>query len=424
MPIAWTRFEQAPRDSAERRLLVAGFVDALGTGLLLPLSVIYLTRIVGLSAPQVGGGLTVAGCIGVAVTPFSGVLLDRWDARVIVVACFALSAVGFLAYIAVSSFASFLVAATAVQVASRVERPATALLVLRVRSGSDQVLGLAWQQTVRNLGYGVGGLLAALALLIHGRGPFDAVLAVNATSYVIAGWLVLQLPAVPAIAATAGATSGTYRDVFHDRTFVGLASLNVLVALHDSMLRVAMPLWIITRTHAPSALTGLLFALNTLLVVIGQVRASREVAARRAIDHSYLAAAASLSLCGGAFALAAGAPPAIAIALLVLALAALTLAELENTAGEAFLSLELAPAALRGRYISLFKSSMALQQALGPALVTLVLVHWGRLGWLALAVIAATGALASRHLGTRELARRTAPRPRPAGDMPAVDCAQ
>jgi hypothetical protein len=34
MPIAQTRFEQAPRHSAERRLLVAGFVDALGTGLL------------------------------------------------------------------------------------------------------------------------------------------------------------------------------------------------------------------------------------------------------------------------------------------------------------------------------------------------------------------------------------------------------
>ncbi|MCP9486459.1 MAG: hypothetical protein MSC30_11400 [Gaiellaceae bacterium MAG52_C11] len=64
------------------------------------------------------------------------------------------------------------------------------------------------------------------------------------------------------------------------------------------------------------------------------------------------------------------------------------------------------PARLRGRYLSVFKTSMALQQAIGPALVTIALVSWGQMGWFALALVLAAGALASRRLGGRELARR------------------
>ena len=95
------------------------------------------------------------------------------------------------------------------------------------------------------------------------------------------------------------------------------------------------------------------------------------------------------------------------------ALAALTVAELENSAGEAFLSIGLAPKPLRGRYISLFKTSMALQQALGPALVTIALVQLGRGGWLVLALVSGTAALASRELSARNPRRDAAPRGRP-----------
>ena len=49
----------APRDRDQRRVLLVALADALGTGLFLPISVIYLTRIVGLSATRAGLGLTI-----------------------------------------------------------------------------------------------------------------------------------------------------------------------------------------------------------------------------------------------------------------------------------------------------------------------------------------------------------------------------
>jgi dipeptide/tripeptide permease len=159
-----------------------------------------------------------------------------------------------------------------------------------------------------------------------------------------------------------------------------------------------MPLWIVSRTHAPAALTGLLFALNTVLVVVAQLPISKAVAKHHGIGRSYALAAAAFCACGVAFALAAGASAAVAIALLVFAIAAQTWAELENTAAEAFLSVELAPPALRGQYIGLFKTSMAVQQSIGPIIVTVAIVHFGRLGWLLLGAIAALATVISRSL--------------------------
>src|SRR5262249_15538380 len=80
-----------------------------------------------------------------------------------------------------------------------------------------------------------------------------------------------------------------------------------------------------------------------------------------------------------------------------------------TSAGEWFLSVNLAPARLRERYLSVFKTSMAIQQAAGPVLVTAALTGWGRLGWLALAVLLAAGTLASRRLAARETGRRLSP---------------
>jgi hypothetical protein len=61
------------------------------------------------------------------------------------------------------------------------------VLTLGVTPRPRQVDALAWQSSLRNLGYGVGGLLAALALLVHGKTPFVVLLAANAASYVLAG---------------------------------------------------------------------------------------------------------------------------------------------------------------------------------------------------------------------------------------------
>jgi hypothetical protein len=318
------------------------------------------------------------------------------------------SAVGFIAYLEVDSLATFILVAIVIQFASRMDRPATAVLVLGIAPGRDRAEALAWQSTVRNFGLGLGGLLAGLALLIRGRTPFDVLLASNAASYVIASVLVLRLPDIRPRASGSAKRSEkpSFRLVVRDRAYMGLACLNVLVCLHDSVLIVAMPLWISLHTKAPLWMSGLLFALNTVLVVLLQVRATRRATTPKGINRSYRTAAVGFALAGVFFAISAGPGRFTAILLLVLAVSALTAGELNATAGEQFLSTELAPEHLRARYLSVYKTSMSVQQAIGPFLVTVVLVHWGRVGWSVIAMILVAGSLGIERLGGGQAARR------------------
>jgi hypothetical protein len=143
----------------------------------------------------------------------------------------------------IDSYGSFVPLAAVLQLANRMERPATAALVLGVSAGPARVRSLAWQQTARNLGYGIGGLLASLALLAHGKWPFVLLLVTSAASYVVAHAFGCRRSARP---HESGERAG-YRAVIHDRRYMGLA-------LHDSVLAVGMPLWILTQTSAPLAI--------------------------------------------------------------------------------------------------------------------------------------------------------------------------
>src|SRR5260221_5517923 len=70
-----------PPAGAARILAVNGFVGSLGTGLFLTGSVLYYTRVVGLSDAQVGLGLSVAGICGMLGSVPIGRLADRWGPR-------------------------------------------------------------------------------------------------------------------------------------------------------------------------------------------------------------------------------------------------------------------------------------------------------------------------------------------------------
>jgi dipeptide/tripeptide permease len=153
---------------------------------------------------------------------------------------------------------------------------------------------------------------------------------------------------------------------------------------------------------------GILFALNTLLVVVLQVRVSRRITSPSGITRSYRTAAIGFIAATACFAFTAGAGPVLAIVLLVLAVSALTLGEIEVTAGEQFLSTELAPERYRGTYIGVYSSSMSVQQAIGPALVTAVLAASGRAGWSAIALILVAGSAGSLRLAARHAPARLA----------------
>jgi MFS family permease len=71
---------------AQRIIVFSGLVDALGTGLFLAVSTLFFVNQVGLSATQVGLGLSVAGAVGFFASVPVGSLGDRFSARNVLIA--------------------------------------------------------------------------------------------------------------------------------------------------------------------------------------------------------------------------------------------------------------------------------------------------------------------------------------------------
>src|SRR5712671_4678253 len=75
-------------------LLIAGnAVSALGTGLVLPLTLIYLHQVRGIALPEVGFLLATSGAVGLIAVPLAGVALDRFGARTVLIVVLAGQAV-------------------------------------------------------------------------------------------------------------------------------------------------------------------------------------------------------------------------------------------------------------------------------------------------------------------------------------------
>lgn len=374
----------------------------------LPVTVLFFTRSAGLPAVTVGAGLSASGVAGLAVAPLGGHLLDRMDARWVLLVALGVRAACYGAYATVHSVTVFLPLVCIAGAASQAGRPARNVLATQVAPATERVHLLAVVATARNVGFGLGGLLASAALASDSRPGYLAVLWVNAASYVIAGTLLPGMPARRSPPAPRREMPRQRRAVLHDHAYVLLAALNAVVLVSDSVLVVGVPLWLAQATEAPRALTGVLFTLNTVMVVTLQIPAGRSGAtvpgAARAYRRGGLAFAGACAL----FAFAARLGPVPASVALVLGVMALTGCEVWGSTGEWGISLGLAPESARGQYLSLYSMGFGVQKMLGPVLVTVVVISGGQLGWLVLGT-AVLGAGASASFAARRVARRRTP---------------
>ena len=84
---------------SRRALLVALAIDNFGSGLFLPLALIYVTRVVGLPLGVAGSTVALGTAIGLLVPPLAGRLVDRIGPRPVVIAAQLLQAAGALGYL-------------------------------------------------------------------------------------------------------------------------------------------------------------------------------------------------------------------------------------------------------------------------------------------------------------------------------------
>jgi MFS transporter len=376
-------------------LLVAG-VDAIGTGLFMPVTALFFVRVSDLSIGAVGIGLSVAGLGGLLATLPAGSAVDRLGARRVLLWCYPASALGYVGYTLVHSFLVVLPLIVLVRVAERGARPALNALTAQVALDADRARLFGMMRALRNAGFGIGGLLATGALAIGGDLPLLALTTGNAVSFALATVAVARL-AERGGHAPAPERAG-YRLLLRDRRYLALSVVSILPGLNRALMLVGVPLWLTTRTSAPAWLAGPLFTLNTVLVVVLQVRASHGTDSVPGAARAYRVAAAPLLATGVLLAVAAGPAAGVGAALMIAGVVTLAIGEVWAAAGEWGLALGSAPPELRGRYLAVAALALAAEDAVGPGLTTIAITT-GKVGMIALAALMAAGALAITPLG-------------------------
>lgn len=368
-----------PTDPAGRTFALATLLNTTGNGMFFTVSAIYFTRSVGLSPVQVGVGLTVAGLLGLLAGVPAGHLGDVRGPRNLLVALALVEGVGVAAYTVVDGFATFLLAACVVTIVDRAANAVRNGMVAALGPPEGRVALRAYLRAVTNVGITVGAPAGGIALAVDTRTAYVVVILANSATFVAAALVLLRLPAVPARPHTG---DGPRLAVLRDRPFVAVTAVHAVMAMHFSLLDVALPLWIVRETTAPRWMVAVTLLVNTLTVVGVQVRMSRGVLTPADGAVALRRAGVVLLAACLVFALAGAVPAPAAVALLLGGALVHVTGEILQSAGGWAVSFGLAPEAHAGQYQGFFSTGMSAAFMLAPAVLTTLCVTWGWPGWV------------------------------------------
>lgn len=386
-------------DRTTRGLIVSSFIDAMGNGLFLSGSVLYLTRAVHLSNAEVTFGLTTAGLIGFLTTVPVSMIADRTGAGRLLIFLQFWRLIGFVGYAFVTNYIQYLAAAAFIALGDRVAQPVLQTVVGTAVTKERRVATMAWIRSTRNAGLTSGALLASLAVSVDSLWSYRAIILADAATFLASGLLLyaLRLPNETRAARQAPIAPWTLlRAMTKERRYLCLTLLNGLLCLHTTVLSVGIPLWVSQHTDLPTTAVPVLIAVNTVLAVALQPWAAYGISTLTQAGRRCLHAGLALAVACLQFAFAPELGAVATAAVLATAVICHTLGEVWQAAGGWEISYALSSEDRRGTYLGIFSLGSTGIQIIGPAVVVLGVVGSGPTGWVLLGAAFAVTGLAVR----------------------------
>ncbi|MFD3758798.1 MFS transporter [Streptomyces sp. NPDC058622] len=379
----WVARGLIPERGPRRTLALASFVRQIGNGLFLISAALFFTRSVGLSVTQVGLGMGVAALVGLLAGIPIGHVADRYGPRRIYLVTLTVEAVAMASLVLVHTFWLFMVVVALIQVAASSSEAARGPLI-RGFAGPEPTRYRSYLRAIGNLAGGTSAIAAGVAVQMDTRDAYLALVLGNALSFAASAAVVSRLPFLPPVKAPLG--TGRWI-ALKDTPFVVVTVLDGIMSIQGYVLVFALPLWIVDHSDAPRWLVGAIAVLNTGLVVVLQVRASRGIdspsAAARVMPRAGLAFLIGMAL----IATTAGMPGWLAAVVIAAGVVVHTVGELWSSAASFELNFSLAPAHAQGQYSGLFGLGPGLASAGAPSVLGLLCITWGAPGWLVMGAV-------------------------------------
>ena len=374
-----------------RGLMIASLVDSVGTGLYVAGGVLYFTRGLGLSATQVGSGISLGALVAALCVVGVGRIADRFGVGRTLVALQVWSALAFLGFLLVDGFVAFAFVACLVAVPERGWHPLASTVVGAVVEKDQRTDALAVMRMLRNTGFALGGLLAMAVISLGSDGALAAVMVANSLSFggsaVLLSVLGVAGPKVgEAVTRQRTADGKADRVPWRSRLpYVKVAALDAVCCLHMSLLSIGIPLSITLWTDLPTWVVAGTYVVNTVLAITFQRRVS--AALKGSVKTATVVMGATLTLLAvtcAAIALLPELPVAWGLLCLAGGVLVLTAAELTQAAASWTFLLGLAPRDASAEIYATFELGFSAQLVFGPLLVSM-LVERGGSAWLVLA---------------------------------------
>ena len=371
-----------------------GLANAFGNGIAYPFVAIYLHNVRGFGLGTTGLVLATIGFTGLLAGPLIGIVVDRAGGRVTLAGALVLMAIGFGIYPFIREPWHAVLASAVAGVGNAAFWPSQSALLAGLTPQARRHGAYALQRVTRNLGIGLGGVVGGLIATTSNPTSFTVLFVVDAVTFLL---FVAVLPLVPEPELPAGEHEperpGGYREVLRDRTFLGVAGVNVVFVAAGYAVFELLPVFAKNEAGVSEKAIGLIFFVNTIVIVLAQLPVAKLLEGRRrmhalAVMTALWAAAWLIVLAGGLWLEALAAAAVFALSAFVFGLG-----ECFQGPVQGALVADLAPPRLRGRYMAVSTNSWDLGFLLGPALGGVILATVPLALWpLAAAACLAAGA--------------------------------
>jgi len=294
--------------------------------------------------------------------------------------------------------------------------PSQSSLIAGLTPSEQRHQAFAMQRVMMNLGIGLGGLAGGLIATTSEPNTFKVLFLGDAATFLLYSLVLIRVPAPGRTPRPEGRERGGYGEVVRNRVFMAVIGLN-LVFIGAGMAQLeTLPVYAKNEAGVTERGIGLLFFLNTLVIVLAQLPMARLLEGHRRMR--------TLALLGVVWAAALVLVPVAGMtgdggaawALLAVTFGVIAVGECLHGTVQAPLVADLADHSLIGRYMAASAFSWGVGFALGPAIGGVVMNHWPHALWPAAAAVclAAGAAALSLERAIPARARTTPKRAQPA----------